>query len=230
MFAFFSLCRFLFTDLRECRSGIESTAFVYPGGQISSFFSVDLWDEAQGLWRNCGVNLSGNPDSWLPSEEDNSKDKAMDHLTVTKRNEPYHVWRTQYLYKEKWWEKYLVCINNQSGLSCKLVASQKTCPFVICVLLISANGKLQFTKEVCSFAPVCNKPQYNPLGRSQGRPTYKLWMAQVGWLFSGWTVSIWRHGNWTRGVRFLIRENPIAPFYHWIPETRNLRRFLNPKP
>ncbi len=25
-------------------------------------------------------------------------------------------------------------------------------------------------------------------------------------LFSGWTVSIWRHGNWTRGTRFLIRE------------------------
>jgi hypothetical protein len=25
-------------------------------------------------------------------------------------------------------------------------------------------------------------------------------------LFSGWTVSIWRHGNWTRGARFLIRE------------------------
>ncbi len=38
--------------------------------------------------------------------------------------------------------------------------------------------------------------------------TYWFWLAQVGWLFSGWTVSIWRHGNWTRGSRFLIRENP----------------------
>ena len=36
--------------------------------------------------------------------------------------------------------------------------------------------------------------------------TYKFWMAQVGWLFSGWTVSFWRHGNWTRGARFLIKE------------------------
>ncbi len=75
--------------------------------------------------------------------------------------------------------------------------------------------------------------------------TYKFCLTQVGWLFSGWTVSIWRHGNWTNGSRFLIRENPnctilplhssnqesasekipIAPFYHWqIPVTRNLHR------
>ncbi len=27
------------------------------------------------------------------------------------------------------------------------------------------------------------------------------------------------HGCWSE-------KNPIAPFYHWIPETRNLRRFL----
>ncbi len=38
--------------------------------------------------------------------------------------------------------------------------------------------------------------------------TYKFWLAQVGWLYSGWIVSLWRHGNWTRGARFLIRENP----------------------
>jgi hypothetical protein len=26
--------------------------------------------------------------------------------------------------------------------------------------------------------------------------TYKFWLDQVGWLFSGWTVSIWRHEYW----------------------------------
>ncbi len=33
--------------------------------------------------------------------------------------------------------------------------------------------------------------------------TYKFWLSQVGWLFSGWSVSIWRHGNWTRAARFV---------------------------
>ena len=32
-------------------------------------------------------------------------------------------------------------------------------------------------------------------------------------------VSIWRHGNRTRGARFMIKKNPIALFLPLVPET-----------
>ncbi len=61
--------------------------------------------------------------------------------------------------------------------------------------------------------------------------TYRFWLTQVGWLFSGWTVSIWRHGNWTRGARFLTRENPnctILPLDSRNQESAQIPGFWNP--
>ncbi len=58
--------------------------------------------------------------------------------------------------------------------------------------------------------------------------TYKFCLAQVDDLFSSWSVSIWRHRNWTHGSRFVIREKShyVMGFFNWSPETRNLCRFL----
>jgi hypothetical protein len=46
-------------------------------------------------------------------------------------------------------------------------------------------------------------------------------------------VSIWRHGNWTRGVRFMLdlwsEKNPIALFLPFVPETRWLVSGTNSK-
>ncbi len=73
-------------------------------------------------------------------------------------------------------------------------------------------------------------PSYTFYSRSC-ESSYKFWLPHVGWLFSGWTVSIWRHGNWTRGARFLIRENPnctILPLDSRNQESAQIPGFWNP--